>query len=75
MNLPTNIDEREIRELCRQHGLSEFESTTAVMILNGQGACPLQSYNEAIRRLVAEVTDRIRERNGEFKGNIEPAHY
>jgi hypothetical protein len=75
MNALANIDKREILELCRQHGLSEFESTAAMMILNGKSAFPLQNYNQAIRRLIAEVVDRVRERNGEFKGEIGHAHY
>ncbi|HEY5505414.1 MAG TPA: hypothetical protein VIK28_09670, partial [Sedimentisphaerales bacterium] len=65
----------EVLALCQQHGLSEHEQEVALMILEGRAAAPLQNFSLAIRQLVAEVTDRIRERNGEFKGAIEPGRY
>ena len=66
----TNIDEAEVKALCVQHGLTEHEATAAIMFLQGRGACPITNYNAAIRRVVAEVSDRVKERAGELRGNI-----
>jgi hypothetical protein len=74
-NLLTNIDEAEVRALCVQNGLTEHETTAAIMFLQGNGAFPIVNYNNAVRQLVAEVSDRVKERNGELRGPLEPTRY
>jgi len=75
MNILFNITKDEVLALCQQHGLSGHEQEIALMILEGRAAAPLQNFSPAIRRLVAEVSDRVRERNGELRGDIGHAHY
>ena len=74
-NLLTNIDEAEVRALCAQHGLTEHETATAIVFLQGRAAAPLRNFSPAIRQLAAEVTDRIKERAGELRGPLEPGRY
>jgi len=66
----TSADEQEVRALCQQHGLTEHEVTATIMFLQGKGACPIKNYSPAIRQVVAEVSDNIKARNGELRGNI-----
>jgi hypothetical protein len=71
----SNDDESEFRLLCAQRGLTPHESDAAIAFLQGRAACPIKNYSNQIRQAVAVISDIIRERNGELRGNIEHAHY